>query len=144
MAGIRSVNTKPELIVRSGLHALGFRFRLHDRRLPGKPDLFLPKYRAAIFVHGCFWHGHNCRLFKLPETRRELWRDKIDGNRKRDSRVREELCAAGIRCLVVWECALRGRAARGSVIAEAAAWLRSDAKTGEIGGLPDDGPGGLD
>ena len=80
MSGIRGKNTRPELLIRKGLHARGFRFRLHDKRLPGKPDLVLPKYSAVIFVHGCFWHGHDCHLFKWPQSRREFWRKKITRN----------------------------------------------------------------
>ncbi len=77
MSGIRGKNTKPELVIRSALHRAGYRFRLHTRSLPGKPDLVLPKYRAAIFVNGCFWHGHDCHLFKWPGTRKDFWRAKI-------------------------------------------------------------------
>src|SRR5262245_20506194 len=80
MSRIRGADTKPERLVRSALHARGFRFRLHRRDLPGKPDLALPRYRAVILVHGCFWHGHKCSLFQLPETRREFWEAKIRGN----------------------------------------------------------------
>lgn len=76
MSNIRSKNTKPELILRKGLHQLGFRFRLHHRQLPGKPDMVFPKYRAVIFDHGCFWHGHQCHLFKWPATREEFWYQK--------------------------------------------------------------------
>src|SRR3546814_10547828 len=82
MSGIRSTNTKPEMILRRGLHAAGFRFRLHDRRLPGKPDLVFPRYSAVLFAHGCFWHGHNCHLFRLPATRTDFWAAKIDRNRQ--------------------------------------------------------------
>ena len=80
MAGIRGKNTKPELAIRSALHRLGIRFRLHDKGLPGKPDLVFPKYRAVVLVHGCFWHGHDCHLFRWPKTRSEFWRHKIGAN----------------------------------------------------------------
>lgn len=110
MAGIQGKNTKPELLVRKYLHGRGLRYRLHAKELPGKPDLVFPKYRVAVFVHGCFWHGHNCHLFKLPATRTEFWKNKISANTKRDIRVRRQLVASGWRVAVVWECALKGRA----------------------------------
>ena len=110
MSGIRSTNTKPEIIVRSLLHRQGFRFKLHVKNLPGKPDIVLPKYHAAIFVNGCFWHGHNCRLFKMPSTRRDFWQSKIENNRKNDDRSIKSLCSLGWRVATVWECAMRGPA----------------------------------
>ena len=109
MAGIRGKNTKPEMAIRRGLHAMGFRYLLHDKRLPGKPDLVLPKYRAAIFVHGCFWHGHNCHLFKWPKTRTDFWRKKINRNQAVDQSAIRALKLAGWRCCVIWECGLKGR-----------------------------------
>lgn len=108
MSGIRGKNTKPELVLRKALHAAGFRYRLHVKNLPGKPDLVFPKYKAVIFVHGCFWHGHDCRYFKLPASNREFWSAKIRANRKRDEQDKERLTEAGWRVLIVWECALRG------------------------------------
>lgn len=130
MAAIRGKNTKPELIIRRGLHVRGFRYRLHDKRLAGKPDLVLPKYRAALFVHGCFWHGHDCPQFKWPATREKFWRDKIGGNADRDRRNEAALKAADWRVGIVWECALKGRGRRdpGEVIDKIARWLSSDAK----------------
>lgn len=107
MSGIRGKDTRPELQVRRFLHAQGFRFRLHDKRLPGKPDLVLPKWKTVVFVHGCFWHMHDCRYFKLPGTRTEFWREKLAGNRARDEATRQQLEALGWRVLVVHECALR-------------------------------------
>lgn len=105
MAKVRSKDTKPEKIVRSFLHSRGFRYRLHDRRLPGKPDLVFPSRRTVVFVHGCFWHGHeSCRRATMPSTRVEFWRRKILGNRDRDARQRQSLEASGWRVLVVWEC----------------------------------------
>ena len=109
MSGIRGKDTRPEMIVRQGLHARGYRFRLHRKDLPGKPDIVLPKYRAAIFVNGCFWHGHDCHLFKWPKTREAFWREKIDLNRKRDAASISDLLSRNWRVLVVWECALKGR-----------------------------------
>lgn len=109
MAGIRSKNTKPEMIVRKGLHRLGFRFLVHDKRLPGKPDLVFPKWRSAIFVNGCFWHGHDCHLFKLPSTRTEFWRDKISANKQRDQAALSNIEEMGWRALSVWECEIKNR-----------------------------------
>ena len=114
MAGIRGRDTKPELLIRTGLHALGIRFRLGDRyrisgkKLPGRPDLVFPGRKAVILVHGCFWHGHDCTLFRWPATREQFWRDKITGNIARDARVRIQLASAGWRVLEVWECQLKG------------------------------------
>lgn len=108
MSGIRGRNTRPEMMVRSLLHRQGFRFRLHARDLPGKPDLVFPRYHAVLFVHGCFWHGHTCALFKWPATRPEFWRDKIGRNREHDRRSTDALLAAGWRVCVVWECSIRG------------------------------------
>lgn len=107
MSGIKSKNTKPEILIRKGLHARGVRFRLHVAGLPGKPDLVLAKYNAVIFVHGCFWHGHNCRFFKVPQTRPEFWLQKIGKNQCRDQTQRSRLVECGWRVLVVWECATR-------------------------------------
>lgn len=127
MSGIRGKDTRPELIVRRGLHAMGFRYRLHDRKLPGRPDLVFPGLKAVILVHGCFWHGHGCHLFKWPASRIEFWREKISGNRERDAGNLARLGDAGWRVLVIWECALKGRLKRGGdeVSGEAARWLRS-------------------
>ncbi len=108
MRRISSGNTKPEMMIRQGLHSRGFRFRLHCRNLPGRPDIVFPRYRAVIMVHGCFWHGHDCPHFKLPATRPEFWSAKIFGNKRRDARALKNLAAAGWRALVVWECALIG------------------------------------
>jgi DNA mismatch endonuclease (patch repair protein) len=108
MSGIRGRNTRPETLIRSLLHRYGFRFRLHVHNLPGKPDIVLPRYHAVIFVHGCFWHGHDCPLFKWPATRPDFWRNKIERNQAGDHKVREILFAEGWRVGIVWECAIRG------------------------------------
>jgi DNA mismatch endonuclease (patch repair protein) len=108
MSRIRGRDTAPEMLVRRALHARGYRYRLHDRKLPGRPDLVFTKYHAVIFVHGCFWHGHDCPHFKWPATRREFWEEKIKGNIERDARAIDSLKARGWRVLVVWECALKG------------------------------------
>ena len=108
MAAIRGKNTKPEIRVRSLLHSLGYRFRLHRKDLPGKPDIVLPKYQTAVFVHGCFWHCHECRYGRVvPATRQEFWAEKRRGNVERDERVQRELEAAGWRVVTVWECETR-------------------------------------
>jgi DNA mismatch endonuclease, patch repair protein len=131
MSRIRGRDTKPELTLRRGLHALGFRFRLHRKDLPGRPDLVFPARNAAVFVHGCFWHGHDCPMCRLPSTRPEFWKTKIDGNRSRDGKALQSLAAAGWRVLVVWECALRGpaRMPDGAALARCAAFLRSNRTT---------------
>jgi len=108
MSGIRGKNTKPELMIRKALHARGFRYRLHCD-LPGKPDICLPRYRAVIFVHGCFWHGHGCHLFKWPKTRPEFWRAKLGRNCEVDRVAEDRLGSLGWRVAIVWECALKGR-----------------------------------
>lgn len=108
MSRVRAKDTLPEMIVRRLLNGLGFRFRLHRCDLPGRPDIVLPRYRAAIFVHGCFWHGHDCSLFRMPATRTEFWAAKIAANRRRDGDAVSALRDGGWRSLVVWECAMRG------------------------------------
>jgi DNA mismatch endonuclease (patch repair protein) len=136
MSGIRAADTAPERIVRSALHRLGFRFRLRKAGLPGRPDLVLPRYRVAVFVHGCFWHGHDCALFRLPKTRREFWETKIGHNRERDERVRRQTLEAGWRHLAIWECAFRGAGpdAVSNMATRAAAWIRGSEAEGDIRG----------
>lgn len=109
MSRIRGKNTKPEQVVRRGLFARGFRFRLHDSRLPGRPDLVLPRYRTALFINGCFWHGHDCHLFRKPSTNPEFWETKIQRNRENDAKNIALLTAAGWKVVTVWECAIRGK-----------------------------------
>lgn len=138
MAGIRGKGTRPEIAVRRALHAAGFRFRLHDRRLPGRPDIVLPRYRAVILVHGCFWHRHEgCRLTTTPATRVEFWEQKFAGNVARDARDAVLLAAAGWRIAVVWECGLRAKDIA-PLMTRLTAWLRSDEARLE---LPDAGGG---
>lgn len=136
MAGIGGKNTKPEILLRKGLHAAGFRFRLHVRDLPGKPDLVFPRYRAVIFAQGCFWHGHECRLFRWPATRQVWWQMKIDRNRALDRRTEAALAELGWRVGIVWECALKGKARipYDTVLETCARWLRSDEPRLEIMG----------
>jgi DNA mismatch endonuclease, patch repair protein len=125
MRAIKSKNTRPEMILRSGLHRRGLRFRIHPKDLPGKPDLVFPKFGAVIFVHGCFWHGHSCPLFKMPATRVDFWMSKITANQTRDARDAAGLSALGWRVATVWECALKGRGKLPvpTVIDELVKWL---------------------
>ncbi|RPI18644.1 MAG: DNA mismatch endonuclease Vsr [Ignavibacteriae bacterium] len=107
MSMIRSKNTKPEMLIRSYLHRQGYRFRLHDKKLPGKPDIVLPKYKTVIFVHGCFWHGHKgCKYFVVPKTRTKWWLEKINGNIARDRKVTNDLRKMGWRVISYWECSI--------------------------------------
>lgn len=126
MSGIRGQNTKPELLIRKGLHRRGFRFKLHDKSLPGKPDIVMPKYNAVVFANGCFWHAHDCHLFKWPKTREEFWRKKIIGNTERDARNTSILREKGWRILRVWECALKGKTKKSldAVLDECEEWLK--------------------
>lgn len=126
MSRIRGKDTKPEMLLRRWLHATGLRYRLHVRSLPGCPDLVFPRFRAVIFVHGCFWHGHSCRLFRLPDTRRDFWKEKITRNRLRDQLALERLQVGGWRVLTVWECALRGPGRRtpADLLASCAGFIR--------------------
>lgn len=107
MQSVRTKDTGPEWIVRRLLHRQGYRFRLHSRHLPGRPDIVLPSRRIAIFVHGCFWHGHECRKGRLPKSRLEYWQPKIAANRHRDTKNVKELAALGWRVMVVWQCETR-------------------------------------
>lgn len=134
MSGICGKNTKPEIYVRQALHASGFRYRLHRKDLPGKPDIVLPRYHAVIFVNGCFWHGHNCRLFKWPQTRPDFWYAKISGNKERDHRNTNALLNQGWRVFIVWECALKGIKieARAMMLESMFDWLKSNSRFNEM------------
>ena len=136
MAAVKSRDTAPELTVRTALHRRGFRYRKNVAGLPGKPDLVFAKYGAVVLVHGCFWHGHDCGMYRLPGTRTEFWREKAESNRRRDREVRETLCETGWRCLTVWECALRGPERRGldEVIDEIAGWLAGGGRLADVRG----------
>jgi DNA mismatch endonuclease (patch repair protein) len=128
MGNIRGRNTKPELLVRSALHRLGFRFRLNDGSLPGTPDIVRPRYRAVIFVHGCFWHRHaGCRLTAMPQTRPEFWQAKFAGTVARDQAAELALLSAGWRLAIVWEC--ETRAGTEAVVERLATWLRGTEPT---------------
>jgi DNA mismatch endonuclease (patch repair protein) len=136
MSRICGRDTQPEMLVRRALHARGLRYRLHDRSLPGRPDLVFPKHRAVVFVHGCFWHAHGCTLSKLPATREDFWKQKLAGNKSRDLKAIASLRDAGWRVLVVWECALRGtrKLDQVLVIDQAASFLLGDETHLELAG----------
>lgn len=138
MSGIRGKNTKPEIVIRKALFAKGFRYKLHDKKLPGQPDLVFPKYRAVIFVHGCFWHMHGCHLFKWPSTRQAFWREKITGNSERDKKNIITLQETGWRVLIVWECAVKGPARMDveELSLHIASWLQGSRVSGELSGNP--------
>ncbi len=136
MSGIRGKDTKPELVLRHALHARGLRYRLHRKDLPGKPDMVFARWRAVLFVHGCFWHGHDCALFRAPRTRAEFWREKVESNRSRDSLAEACLRELEWRVGTVWECALRGKRRQPceQVAARVADWLDSQQGVLEIRG----------
>lgn len=136
MSRIRGRDTKPEMLIRRGLHAEGMRYRLHNSSLPGSPDIVFPRYKAVIFVHGCFWHGHDCPMFRLPSTRREFWASKIMSNHERDERARNALDLLGWRVLIVWECCLRGPARRTlpEVLDQCKGFVLADSDRSEIKG----------
>lgn len=137
MSRVRSKDTKPELLIRKGLHALGFRYRLHAKNLPGKPDLVFAKYRSLIFVNGCFWHGHLCDLYRFPKSNTEYWKGKIKRNVERDAANLKRLNDTGWRILIIWECAIKGKARLPieKVLNTASEWLLSDKPNCEIAGL---------
>lgn len=113
MSAIRGKNTKPEIVVRKFLFGRGFRYRLNYPRLPGHPDIVLRKYRTAIFVNGCFWHGHdNCKYYRLPETNVDFWRKKVERNKKRDIEEQRQLASMGWHCITIWECQLKPKIRR--------------------------------
>lgn len=136
MSGIRGKNTIPEITIRKGLHAKGFRFRLHVSNLPGRPDIVLPKFGAVVFVQGCFWHRHQCHLFKWPSTNTVFWRCKINRNATIDASNLTSLCELGWRVLYVWECALKGpdRREPEKLVDLIAAWVKSSSQFREIAG----------
>lgn len=136
MSGIKGKNTKPEMLIRSALHRKGFRFRIHYDKLPGKPDIALPKHRALILVHGCFWHGHDCHLFKWPKTNRDFWRKKIEDSISRDKERLCEYSNARWRTLIIWECALKGASEISAtrLIDQVGTWIQRGENLEEISG----------
>ena len=139
MAAIRNSNTKPELRVRKEFHRRGMRYSLKNRALPGKPDVVLSKYRVAVFVHGCFWHMHDCNYFKLPKTNTEFWKNKISANVQRDVEVIRQITDIGYRVLIIWECSFKGKNKErlDSLFDSIILWIRLDEKTSEIMIIPD-------
>lgn len=137
MSGIKGKNTKPEMTIRRALHNSGFRYRLHVKELPGKPDIVFPRWRAVIFIHGCFWHGHDCHLFRLPKTRTQFWLKKINGNVSRDSDVQQRLLEEDWRVATVWECSMRGTTKHQipDIVGELNGWLKSSRPLLEIRGI---------
>lgn len=136
MSRVRAKDTDPEMKVRKALHAAGLRYRLHPKGVMGKPDLFFVKQKAAIFVHGCFWHRHGCHLSKDPNTRSDFWLPKLSRNQERDAKVKQELVRQGYRHLAIWECSVRGngRLQPGELAAWVRRWLVSSTECGEIRG----------
>ena len=133
MSAIRGANTKPELNVRRRLHAAGFRYGLHRKDLPGRPDLVMPRHDAVIFVHGCYWHRHpGCRLATTPSTRTDFWTAKFTANQERDRRNIAELRDRGWRVAIVWECEVRTATDADEAVSELIAWLLSDRDQVEI------------
>ena len=117
MASVKNKNTKPEILIRKALFSKGFRFRINDKKLPGSPDIVLPKYETVIFVHGCYWHGHeNCKKQITPKTNKVFWNEKIEKNRIRDQKVQSELVNLGWKIIIVWECELRNKETFGLTI----------------------------
>ena len=109
MSKISGTETKPEILVRKYLFGKGFRFRKNDKRLPGRPDIVLPKYKTVIFIHGCFWHGHHCKAGKLPETNKEFWGNKINSNIERDKKNQHKLEKLGWKIIIIWQCKLKNK-----------------------------------
>ena len=140
MSRIRGKDTKPEMLIRQGLHGRGLRYRLHGAGISGTPDMVFPKYRTVVFVHGCFWHCHGCALFKWPKTRTMFWKTKINRNVERDREVRVALKKSEWRVIVIWECALRGKNRRAlpDVLSTAEAFIRNGRESSsEIAGYED-------
>jgi DNA mismatch endonuclease (patch repair protein) len=136
MASVRQKNTGAELLLRKRLHGIGLRYRLHDRSLPGSPDLVFPRFHAVVFVHGCYWHSHGCYRSTVPETRHEFWIEKFQRNRSRDQRNENSLLHSGWRVLAVWECALLGKSALppNEVTGRIHAWLHGADRQGQVSG----------
>ncbi|WP_448502744.1 very short patch repair endonuclease [Sphingomonas sp.] len=136
MSGIRGRDTKIEVAIRKALHARGLRYRTDVRGLSGRPDIVLPRWRAAVLVHGCFWHAHDCGLCRIPATRPDFWREKLEGNAARDARNLTALLDAGWRVATVWECALRGKGPQAliDVADRLATWVRGEDRMIELRG----------
>lgn len=141
MSGIRGKNTRGEILLRRGLHARGFRFRINARHLPGTPDVVLPRYRTVMFFNGCFWHQHDCSLFRWPKTREEFWREKLGRNRERDERIARQLIEDGWRVGILWECGLKAAGKNPSALLDdIGTWIRTGAPTREWAAADRTGP----
>lgn len=133
MSRVKNRDTKIETILRSLLHRRGFRFRKNVTNLPGRPDIILPKYKAVVFVHGCFWHGHgNCNKGRLPSTKIDFWQKKISENKTRDEETKKQLFTADWRVAVVWECSFRNKTQQAITIEQLCDWINSDSSYFEI------------
>ena len=132
MRSVRQRDTTPEVRLRKALHKFGFRYRLNRKDLPGTPDIVFPGTKCVVFVHGCFWHGHDCRYGTVPSNRRDFWEAKFTANRKRDARVVQELVNAGWRVMTVWECALKTDVATVSAAKAVGEWLGSGVAVGSV------------
>lgn len=135
MASVGQRDTGVEMMLRSALHRMGLRYRLHVRSLPGSPDLVFPRYRAVVFVHGCYWHAHGCHRSTVPRSSQGFWSEKFAANKLRDAKKETALLDAGWRVMTVWECTLRGKTARQpeKVAAAIRSWLHSSARRGRVG-----------
>lgn len=134
MSSIRGKDTQPEILVRKALHARGYRYRLHVKGLPGRPDMVFPKYRAVIMINGCFWHRHNCKMFHWPKSNGKFWREKLGRNAQNDRKNIDALLREDWRVQVVWECALRGegRLTEAMLISRLSRWITSRTRFSEI------------
>ena len=137
MSKIRSKDTKPEMIIRKNLHGMGYRYRLHIKDLPGKPDIYLPKYKTVIEVMGCFWHGHNCHLGSSPNSNKDYWVNKITRNKERDLLNKKLILEKGLDLLVVWECSIMGKTSRelGNLLGEIESFITDSRNYHEIQGM---------
>lgn len=133
MSAIKNKNTKPELWLRKQLHSRGFRYRTNDKKLPGKPDIVLPRYHAVIFIHGCFWHMHSCPSFKTPKTRTKWWMEKLTRNKERDITSQKKLEQMGWKVLTVWECTMKGKGKEDldALLDKVARWIISSSQSNE-------------
>ena len=134
MSAIKAKDTSPEMAIRRGLHAAGFRYRVHVSDLPGKPDIVLPKYKALIWINGCFWHGHTCRDGRLPQSRIEYWQPKIARTRERDAAAQIANASDGWRSLIIWECSFRRQGSEKlfEVIRRAKKWILLNEESTEL------------
>ena len=136
MSKIKGKNTSIEIKIRKALFSKGYRYRIYDKKLPGHPDMAFPKFHAVIFINGCFWHAHDCRRFKIPDTNKEFWVRKFENNKLRDIRTTKDLLEIGWRVLIVWECSLKGKGKKNldTLIGQIESWLSGSTDYAEISG----------